>query len=215
VSAAAPRRGIPFVVAAPSGTGKTTVCRRLLEADPDLVFSVSHTTRPRRPGERDGVDYRFVAEAEFERLVREGAFLEWAVYNGNRYGTSWEAIEAPLAGGCDVLLEIEVQGARQVRRRLPEARLVFLLPPSLAALEARLSSRGANSPGEIAERLETARGELAAIREFDYAVVNEELDRCVSDVLSIVRAERAAETTSVRARFDPRPAALRFSAATA
>ncbi len=206
-------RGIPFVVAAPSGTGKTTVCRRLLEADPGLVFSVSHTTRPRRNGERDGVDYHFVAKAGFDRLVAEDAFLEWAVYNDNRYGTSWRAIEAPLAEGRDVLLEIEVQGARQVRQRLPEARLVFLLPPSLAALEERLRARGANSAGDIARRLETARGELAAIAEFDYAVVNEDLARCVEDVLAIVVAERAGSAGPLRARFDPRPAALRFAAA--
>ena len=213
MSAAGARRGIPFVVAAPSGTGKTTVCRRLLEGDPGLVFSVSHTTRPRRSGERDGVDYHFVPKAEFDRLAAEGAFLESAVYNGNQYGTSWRAIEAPLAGGRDVLLEIEVQGARQVRQRLPEARLVFLLPPSLAALDARLRGRGANSPDEIADRLETARGELAAIREFDYAVVNEELGRCVEDVLAILRGERSGDAATVRARFDPRSAAERFAAA--
>jgi guanylate kinase len=202
------RRGIPFVVAAPSGTGKTSVCRRLLDADPELVFSVSHTTRPRRTGERDGVDYHFVTKPEFDRRVAEGAFLEWAVYNGNQYGTSWAAIEA---ADRDVLLEIEVQGARQVRQRLPQARLIFLLPPSLEALESRLRSRGANSPAEIAARLETARGELAALREFDYAVVNEDLSRCVSDVLAIVRAERGGDTASVRARFDPHPASERFT----
>jgi guanylate kinase len=197
------RRGIPFVVAAPSGTGKTTVCRRLVAADPDLVFSVSHTTRPQRAGERDGVDYHFVSKPDFDRLVGEGAFLEWAVYNGNRYGTTWGAIEAPLAGGRDVLLEIEVQGARQVRQRLPRARLVFLLPPSLPALESRLRARGANPAAEIAARLETARAELAAVCEFDYAVVNDDLERCVADVLAILHAERAGDTSAVRARFHP------------
>ena len=121
-------RGIPIVVAAPSGAGKTTVCRRLVEGDANLVFSVSHTTRPRRPGEREGVDYHFVPRAEFERLVAGGAFLESAEYSGNLYGTSWAAIEAPLRAGRDVLLEIEVQGARQVRARLSEAVLVFLIP---------------------------------------------------------------------------------------
>jgi guanylate kinase len=198
---------IPFVVAAPSGTGKTTLCQRLLEADPGLVFSVSHTTRARRPGERPGVAYHFVTRPEFDRLVSEGSFLEWATYNGNQYGTTWSAIDST---DRDVLLEIEVQGARQVRQRLPQARLIFLLPPSLAVLEARLRNRGANSPAEIAARLETARGELAALREFDYAVVNDDLSRCVADVLEIVRAERAGDVTSVRARFDPQPAAERF-----
>ena len=135
--------GIPFVVAAPSGTGKTTVCLALRDRDPKLVFSVSHTTRPRRPNERDGVDYHFVSEEEFQRLVSEGAFLEWAIYNGNRYGTSWKAIQGPLAEGRDVLLEIEVQG-RQLRERLPTA------PVSAAPRSRRLQRRGrmARTPRE-------------------------------------------------------------------
>jgi guanylate kinase len=206
------RRGIPFVVAAPSGTGKTTVCLALQAHDPRLLLAVSHTTRAPRATERDGVDYHFVSDAEFRRLVDAGAFLEWAVYNGNRYGTSWKAIEGPLAEGRDVLLEIEVQGARQVRSRLADARLIFLLPPSMAVLVHRLEQRGTDSPEQIAARLDTARQELAAVEEFDYAVVNDDLERCIESVLAILAAERADEASELRRRFTPRAAAERLRA---
>jgi guanylate kinase len=200
-------RGIPFVVAGPSGTGKTTVCIALRERDPKLLLSVSHTTRAPRPGECDGVDYHFVSAEEFQRLIAEGAFLEWAVYNGNHYGTSWKAIEGPLAEGRDVLLEIEVQGARQVRRRLPEARLIFLLPPSMPALVERLSGRGTDSQEQVAARLRTARRELEAVEEFDYAVMNDDLERCLACVREVIAGERAGATAELRRRFAPQPAA--------
>lgn len=205
--------GIPFVVAAPSGTGKTTVCREVVERDGVIEFSVSHTTRPRREGEVDGRDYHFVDDREFQRLVDEDAFLEWAVYNSNRYGTSWRAIEQPLSMGRDVLLEIEVQGAGQVRERRKDARLIFLLPPSLGALRARLEGRGTDSSQQIARRLEVAERELGAVTRFDYAVTNEDLECCVSDVLAIVRAERVGGDPSLRERFSPRAAAARFAVA--
>ena len=197
------RPAFPVVVAAPSGTGKTTVCRRVVEGDPEIDFSISHTTRPMRGSERDGVDYHFVSEARFEELVGQDFFLEWAVYNGFRYGTSWQAIDAPLATGRDVLLEIEVQGARQVRERRPDARLVFLLPPSFETLRERLSQRGTDSPEQIERRLEVAKRELAAIGDFDYAVVNDDLERCVRDVAAILAAERRDEAAPLRRRFDP------------
>jgi guanylate kinase len=202
--------GIPFVVAAPSGTGKTTLCLELRNRDPQLVFSVSHTTRTRRPAERDGVDYHFVSDEEFRRLVSEGAFLEWAVYNGNRYGTSWRAIQGPLAEGLDVLLEIEVQGARQVRERLRDARLIFLLPPSQQALVQRLQGRGTDTAEQVAARLRTAQGELKAVEEFDYAVVNDDLERCVADLREIIAAERAGKTAELRRRFAPDAAVARL-----
>jgi guanylate kinase len=206
------RRGIPFVVAAPSGTGKTTVCRRVVERDPLVEFSVSHTTRAQRPGEEDAVAYHFVTREEFARLVAAGAFLEWAEYNGNHYGTSWASLDAPLARGRDVLLEIEIQGARQVRERRRDARLIFLLPPSLEVLERRLRSRGTDSPEAVAGRLALARRELAAADGFDYAVVNDDLERCVAEVAAILAAERAGDTSELRRRCDPRPALARLRA---
>ncbi|MFI5216420.1 MAG: guanylate kinase [Candidatus Limnocylindria bacterium] len=203
----APARGIPFVLAAPSGTGTTTVCLALREQDPNLIFSVSHTTRPPRAGERDGVNYHFVSAPEFQRLRAAEAFLEWAVYNGNYYGTSWKAIEGPLAGGNDVLLEIEVQGARQVRSRLPDARLIFLLPPSKATLLRRLEGRATDTAEQVEGRLRTAQRELEAVEEFDYAVVNDDLALCVANLRGIIAAERAGETSELRRRFTPRAAA--------
>jgi guanylate kinase len=208
-------RGIPFVVAAPSGTGKTTVCLALRDQDPSLVFSVSHTTRPQRNRERNGEHYHFVSDAEFRRLIEADAFLEWAIYNGNRYGTSWKAIEGGLASGRDVLLEIEVQGARQVRRRLSEARLIFLLPPSEQKLMERLKGRGTDSAEEVAQRLRTAQEELKALEEFDYAVVNDELERCVADLQRIIAAERAGKAAELRRRFAPAAAAARLREARA
>jgi guanylate kinase len=205
------RAGFPIVVAAPSGTGKTTVCRELVHRDPLLVFSVSHTTRPRRAGEEDGRDYHFVTQQQFRRMRDAGEFLEWAVYNDHLYGTSFAAIDAPLATGRDVVLEIEVQGARQVRKRRPDARLVFLLPPSVAALEARLRGRGTDSAHEIARRLEVARGELAAAEEFDYGVVNDDLERCVREVQEIVAAERRGDCAALRSRLAPGPALSRVA----
>jgi len=203
-------QGIPFVVAAPSGTGKTTVCRRVVARDDRLSFSVSHTTRRKRDGEVDGRDYCFVDEPEFRRLVAEGAFLEWAEYNANLYGTSWGAIDRGLAGGRDVLLEIEIQGARQVRARRADARLIFLLPPSMRELERRLQGRGTDSQDEIRRRLEVAHRELEAICDFDYAVTNDELDACVANVLEIIRAERDGSTGALRERFSPALAEKKF-----
>lgn len=199
-----PRRGIPFVVAAPSGTGKTTVCRRVVERDPLVEVSVSHTTRGRRPGEEDGIAYHFVTREAFQGMVDDEEFLEWAEYHGNRYGTSWAALDAPLDRGHDVLLEIEVQGARQVRERRKDARLIFLIPPSMQVLEARLRQRGTESEEAVAGRLALARSELAvADGLFDYAVVNDDLERCVAEVCEILRTEREGGAGRLRARFDP------------
>lgn len=197
------RRGIPFVISAPSGTGKTTVCRRLLEADAGLSLSVSHTTRAARPGEKDGVDYHFVTRDAFERLVEDGAFLEHAEYRGNLYGTSLAAVEAPLGRGQDVLLEIEVQGARQVRERVREARFVFLLPPSRGELERRLRARGTESDDVVARRLEVAAEELQEVFRYDYAVVNDDLEAAVARVLAIIDAERRGAAAVLSERFAP------------
>jgi len=200
------------VVSAPSGTGKTTICHALVARDPGVVLSVSHTTRRPRSGERDGVDYHFVDEEGFEAMVAEGAFLEHARYSDNRYGTSWAAIEVPLARGLDVLLEIETEGARQVRARRADACLVLLLPPSLAELERRLRGRGTDREAEVARRLAIARGEFGAAPLFDAFVVNDSVERAVAELLAIVAAARAggraalpgrAGLDALRARLDP------------
>ena len=197
------RSGFPIVVAAPSGTGKTTVCRRVVDHDGESVFSVSHTTRAKRAGEVDGRDYHFVEEPRFLELVEAGAFLEHAVYNQNRYGTSHASLDGPMGEGLDVLLEIEVQGARQVRERRPDARFVFLLPPSFATLRERLEGRETDSAEQIERRLEVARQELLAVSDFDYAIINDDLDRCVADVLSILAAERSGDPSEARVRLAP------------
>ena len=204
------RRGVPFVVAAPSGTGKTTVCRRVVQNDPLVEFSVSHTTRPRRDGEVEGVDYHFVTQERFQEMVREDAFLEWAEYDGNHYGTSWASIEQPLGRGRDVLLEIEVQGAAQVRERRSDARFIFLLPPSMEALEERLRARSTDTPERIGRRLALAARELEEIRRFDYAVVNDDLARCVAEVCEILRGERGGGAAYLRRRLDPQAALARL-----
>jgi guanylate kinase len=210
VIASGAEQGIPFVVAAPSGTGKTTVCRSVVARDERISFSVSHTTRRRRDGEVDGRDYCFVDESEFRRLVGEGAFLEWAEYNAHLYGTSWEAIDRGLAGGRDVLLEIEVQGARQVRARRADARLIFLLPPSMQELERRLQGRGTDSQDEIRRRLAVANRELEAIGDFDYAVTNDDLETCAANLLEIICAEREGAVGELRERFSPALAEKKF-----
>jgi guanylate kinase len=193
------RRGIPFVVSAPSGTGKTTLCHALVARDPGLEFSVSHTTREQRPGEREGHDYRFVSREEFQRRVAQGAFVEHAEYAGQLYGTSFDALDGPLARGRDLLLEVDVQGALQLRQRRADARLIFLLPPSLAELERRLLGRGTDAREGVEQRLALVRRELAAVHAFDYAVVNDDLERAVAALLAIVAAERAGDTAAVRA----------------
>lgn len=194
-------RGRPFVVAAPSGTGKTTVCRALLERDPRLRFSVSHTTRKPRENERDGIDYHFVDNERFRELVTSDAFLEYAEYGDNLYGTSWEALESPIAEGWDLLVEIEVKGARQFRERRRDACFIFLLPPEMATLRDRLRERGTDTEETIAKRLAIAEQELEAIEFFDYAVVNDDLDTAVGSVLDVIEAERIGQTAEVRERY--------------
>lgn len=194
-------KGRVFVIAAPSGTGKTTICRRILERDPRLRLSVSHTTRKPRAGEKEGLDYHFVSEEAFRALREADGFLESAKYVGNTYGTSWQAIEAPLEVGVDVVLEIEVQGAAQVRRRLDDACLIFLLPPSLEALEERLLGRGTDDEAVIRRRLALVGEELKAAKIFDYAVVNDDLERAVMDVLAVVAAVREGRSAEIAPRF--------------
>lgn len=184
--------GLLFVVSAPSGTGKTTVVERLVERFPRLTRSRSYTSRARRPGEVEGVDYNFVSRERFEAMIGEDAFLEWADIFGNLYGTGREATERELAAGHDVVLVIDVQGARQVRSRLPgRAVEIFVLPPSFEVLAARLRGRNKDPEDAIVRRLATASREVGAVHEYDYVVVNDDVDRCVSEIEAIVVAERA------------------------
>jgi len=185
------RRGRLFVVSAPSGAGKTTVVEHLIERMPDLRMSRSYTSRPARPGEADGADYHFVSRARFEAMIAGDQFLEWADVFGNLYGTSTVDTERALAAGTDLVLVIDVQGARQVRRHRVSVASVFLLPPSFEVLESRLRGRSQDSEEQIRRRLDTARREVTAVPEYDYVVVNDEVDVCVDRVRAIVLAERS------------------------
>ncbi len=179
-----------MVLAGPSGAGKTTLARRLVESFPEAGFSVSCTTRPPRGGEKDGVDYRFVSDAEFDGMVSEGCFLEWARVHGNRYGTSADWVRNRLASGGSVILDIDVQGAMQVKGRIPSAVLVFVLPPDGDELRRRLAGRGTDSGEEIDRRLSAAADEVAFMGVFDYFVENGDPDAAGRDIRAIYRAEK-------------------------
>jgi guanylate kinase len=178
-----------FVITGPSGVGKGTLIRGLMEREPKLELSVSATTRPPRPGEQDGVDYHFLAREEFDRRVAAGEFVEHADYAGRSYGTLRSELDGRLREGAPVVLEIEVQGARQVRAAMPEAVQVFIAPPSLDALRARLIGRGTDDPAEVERRLAVAEGELAAQPEFRHVVVNDRLEDALEQLAAIVVAE--------------------------
>jgi guanylate kinase len=184
------RRPIVVVVSAPSGAGKTTVLVRALRELGGIRFSVSHTTRAPRGAERDGVEYHFVDRAEFERLRESGGLLEWAEVHGNLYGTGVAEIEKARAAGVDILLDVDVQGAEQVRRRIPEAVTVFILPPSYEVLEQRLRSRGQDDEATMRRRLAAAGQEIDRFERYDYAIVNDYLDGAVEELKSIVRSAR-------------------------
>ncbi|MDT7919773.1 MAG: guanylate kinase [Meiothermus sp.] len=182
-------RGNLFVMTGASGVGKGTIRGRLLEYH-RMYYSISMTTRPPRPGERHGVDYYFVSKAEFENKIAQNGFLEWAQYVDDYYGTPREPVEEALNRGQDVLLEIEVQGALQVKQTMPEAILVFIVPPSLSELRRRLLVRGTDSLSKIAKRLERAEEEIRMADRFKYVLVNDQLDKAVSDFAAIIQAER-------------------------
>lgn len=183
-------RGLLFIVAAPSGAGKSSLVAALLAEDPHVALSVSYTTRAPRPGEIDGREYRFVDRPTFQRMLEAGEFLESAEVHGNFYATSQRQIESIRASGRDALLEIDWQGAQQVRRIFPEAIGIFILPPSLAELERRLVARGQDSAATIARRLAAAAAEMSHAAEFDYAIINKDFDEARRDLAAIVRAAR-------------------------
>jgi guanylate kinase len=183
-------RGILFVLSAASGTGKTTLAEGLRARDPGLDLSISYTTRPWREGERDGREYHFVGDARFDAMIAGGELLEWAEVFGRRYGTGREATERVLLSGRDLMLVIDVQGARQVRASGVPAVLVFLLPPSFGMLESRLRGRKSEAEADLARRLRVARQEVEEYSRYDYLLVNDDLERAVEDLRSVVRAER-------------------------
>ena len=196
------RKGTLFTVSAPSGAGKTRLVKALVAQTPELVLSVSHTTRPMRPGEEAGVDYHFVDPGQFDALVRQGAFLEHACVFGNRYGTARSSVDAALETGNSVILEIDWQGAAQVRQHAPEAVSLFILPPSRAELERRLRDRGQDSEDVIARRMAAACDEISHYAEADFIVVNDDFSRALADAASIIRSQGLRRAKQVLALSD-------------
>jgi len=191
-----------FVVAAPSGAGKSSLVKALMELDSHVHPSVSHTTRPPRGQEKHGREYFFVSPAEFDTMVLANAFVEWAKVHGHRYGTSKKAIEDRIAHGTDVILEIDWQGALQIKRIFTNAILIFILPPSWEELRSRLERRGEDSPDVIEVRLKNAEEELAQAKEFDFVIINELFERALFDLKAIVHAQRLKFSSQRRARAD-------------
>jgi guanylate kinase len=185
------RRGLLFVISAPSGTGKTTLVERLVQILPNLKMSRSYTSRQQRDGERDGADYHFVSRPQFETMIGANAFLEWADVFGNLYGTSADDVDRMLAAGADVVLVIDVQGARQVRQRGTDHTAIFVMPPSFPILEQRLRGRSKDTEAQMQRRLETARAEVFSYPEYDYVVVNDALEPTVVRLQEIIAAERS------------------------
>jgi guanylate kinase len=184
------KRGELFIVSAPSGAGKTTICNMVCRNVPGLKFSVSYTTRKKRRGEKNNVHYTFVSESEFKKMIKKGEFAEWAVVHGNHYGTSIKRLEDMLNKGYDVILDIDTQGARQMKRYYRDAVYIFIMPPSIKALKERLSSRSSETAKEIARRLERAREELVSFKDYDYIIINKDLKTAVREMESIILARR-------------------------
>ena len=189
-AAAGVPRGSVLVISAPSGAGKTTLCKRLLQEDRFIDFSVSFTTRPARAGEREGVDYHFVDRADFERRRDHGEFVEWAVVGGHLYGTSAAAVKEAAARGRDILLDIDTQGALTIRRLIPEAVLIFILPPGRAALKERLEKRGTDRPEDVARRLGLARGEIEKSPAYDYLIINDDFETAYRQLRAVLETAR-------------------------
>ena len=181
--------GILFIVSGASGTGKSTLCRAMLEAFPNLRFSVSHTTRPKRPGDREGVDYFFVAPQQFQTMIDHGDFVEWAEIYGHRYGTSKRMLETARAEGQDLILDIDEQGARQLRDQKIPGAFIFLLPPCLEELERRLMNRKTEGKEALEERLKKAKAEIADSRWYDYLIINDDLRTAKTRLKAIILAE--------------------------
>lgn len=186
--------GVPIIIAAPSGAGKTSLVNALVKELPNLKISISHTTRSKRLGEIDGVNYHFISEAEFNRKIAENEFLEYATVFKNYYGTSKQWLETALAAGDDIILEIDWQGAAQVRKFFKTAVSIFIFPPSLAILEQRLRQRAQDDETTIAARMEEARSEMSHYHEFDYLIINEDFQTALEELKAIIQAERQSRT---------------------
>jgi guanylate kinase len=191
-------QGVLYVVSAPSGAGKTSLVKALLKTDPAIRLSISYTTRPPRPGETDGRDYHFVARERFEEMLADGEFLEHAEVYGNFYGTSRSSIARDLIAGHDTLLEIDWQGAAQVRSHFPESASIFILPPSFGALRTRLAGRGQDSEAVIERRLAAAAHDVAHADAFDYIIVNDDFDHALQDLVAITRSIRLQTTRQLK-----------------
>ncbi len=192
------RRGLLIVLSSPSGAGKTTISRLLLDADPEVRMSISATTRPKRPGEVEGVDYHFVEDAEFDRLIAAGEFVEWAPVFGYRYGTPKAPVKDALRDGRDILFDIDWQGTQQLHSAMGEDLVrIFILPPSMAELERRLRERGTDSEEVVGDRMRRASGEISHWAEYDYVLVNAAMDDCLEQVRTIVAAERLKRSRQV------------------
>ena len=194
--------GTLYIVAAPSGAGKTSLVKSLVETTPGVVVSISHTTRPPRPGEQDGVHYHFIALPTFEAMIAQGAFLEHAQVFGNRYGTSRAAVLSKLQAGLDVILEIDWQGARQVREQMPNSSSIFILPPSRDALRQRLAGRGQDSAEVIERRMAAALDELSHYVEFDYLVINDQFETALTELSAIIIAQRQRRTAQLERHLE-------------
>jgi guanylate kinase len=192
------RRGLLIVLSSPSGAGKTTISRMLLESDPEITMSISATTRPKRPGEIDDVDYHFVTDEEFARLIDDGEFVEWAPVFGFRYGTPKAPVKAGLKDGRDILFDIDWQGTQQLHSAMGEDLVrIFILPPSMAELERRLHSRGTDPEEIIADRMQRSTGEISHWAEYDYVLINRDMDACLAEVRTIVAAERLKRSRQI------------------
>lgn len=189
-------KGIPFIVSAPSGAGKTTLCAKAVAFFADLRHSVSYTTRPPRLGEVDGVDYHFVDNVEFDRMVKAGEFLEYAGVHGKRYGTSRDDLDMLLSGGYDVMLDIDVQGAKSVREKISGGVYIFILPPSVEACRQRLNSRGKDSAGEIEKRLAIAIEEIKRASEYEYVIINDAINDAFERFKAVITAEKSKKACS-------------------
>ncbi|NQS88543.1 guanylate kinase [Patescibacteria group bacterium] len=184
------KRGLILVISAPAGAGKTTLCKRLLQVSPSFTYSVSFTTRPPRKNEIEGVDYYFVSREEFEKMIEEEAFLEWAGVHGQLYGTSVKLLDRAIEGEKDVVLEVDVKGGKKIKKKYPEAILIFVVPPSWEELRERLKGRATEDAEKIKQRLIRAKKEVKFFRFYDYFIINDGINKALQDLLAIINAER-------------------------